>query len=1177
MVGLNAGDAINPRAARDRLAVELKTLRSWVRSIHRSRVSAGDICAGVPGANPTRFSEWINGRETPSPEAAWGVIKRMEGYAGGPLHPPQQWKEFLENAREEADNSRGSRLGNTYRATSPKPTTSLHTVAKHRRQELKGRQTELDQLYELVRSRVGYLALVAPPWSGKTALLATFAATRVPPKTDIIAYFIDSDRTSNTAQSFLATMSRELSAHMGKKRASAKNTAELLGLYEAAAMSSARNGRKLLLLIDGLDEDAEASPANQSIASLLPPKPYPGLVVLVGRRPYPPLPDDIPQDHPLRHAERIPGFRPSPEAAVERAAMLRDFTVLLKDSGTWGREIVGFLAVSGGGLTKRDLMELVRTGGHADMPIPFDLTMRLRSAASRGFCLEDLEPDTLALAHKDLYRVARDELGHHLCAELLERLDVWADGFRKRGWPATTPGYLLHRYLDRLQHADDAERRTIFTLDHRRLLRVTARGRSDLALASLDQVAAETPTPVVLASAAASKSLLETGHRSVPREVLRALCVVGDVERARSQALSVGAPASKAARLVDVVQALLTSKAPEAAERVPQLAREAIDWAEQVERQPAVAFPTAEWDTPSIVPHTVVVLAEAGLTDEAIRLLARVDIRRPENIEPVARAAGLLRGADRALSDRIMDELLLEAESQAESAEGDPVLAVEIWASVAAHAPGLSGRVLPRMKEFSEELAVVSPGLVAADCCALTASALAKAAREDTRAEAWNQARESAGIARNEVRKVRDTAQADELSDSLALLTQALLDLGELAEGIRDVLTPFGEIAVRAASLLGGSDLDSNTDDDGGGCEKDVESPLLRRIQHASDLGDGPQLRNHLDEYMKAVAERETRVAWLPFLSEALVRADGETGPTLDLLTGGELDPLLRVRALTAVALAHFGGGRHDQAMRYATQAEVTAEGMEPQIPEARALVAQAFAHVDEVERAASWAYPASGQRPFGKEGIRYQRAVMAVQAGLEPAAFVAWVVADDLTSGLITSAGTDLLAAFRSLVHGEQVEAHIASLRTVARARLRTEPMFATGLALLQAVCGDGAAACRTAGEVPDPDARGIAQAAVADCLAGIPVHLDVAGEEDDWTLSVLRVLAHHLRPAGAGAADLVPALVVGALGTGSWYRALPLLARTDPDAVHAVVEVLDHHRCTVADSAYVGTGNQA
>ncbi|MER6626140.1 hypothetical protein, partial [Streptomyces sp. NPDC000931] len=168
------------------------------------------------------------------------MIKRMEDYAGGPMHPPQQWKEFLKNAHEEADVSRGGRPGNSYRATHLQPTPFLHTIAKHRRQELKGRQAELDQLHELVRSRLGYLALVAPPWSGKTALLSTFAATRVPPQTDIIAYFIDSDRTSNTAQSFLSTMSEELRAHLGTKRRRAKNAAELLDLYDAATLASAR-------------------------------------------------------------------------------------------------------------------------------------------------------------------------------------------------------------------------------------------------------------------------------------------------------------------------------------------------------------------------------------------------------------------------------------------------------------------------------------------------------------------------------------------------------------------------------------------------------------------------------------------------------------------------------------------------------------------------------------------------------------------------------------------------------------------------------------------------------------------------------------------------------------------------------------------------------------------------
>ncbi|MGW6770534.1 hypothetical protein ACWGBX_08975 [Streptomyces sp. NPDC055037] len=1082
----------------------------------------------------------------------------MEAHVGRAARTPQQWEELLRGAEEEARRSKGGRPRNAHRPTAPPPLRYLHTADRYRPQELKGRQAELDRLHELVGIGSGYLSLVAPPWAGKTALLATFAATCELPKTDLVAYFVRWKAGSDTAGYFLTTMLRILNDHVGKKRSAAKDAAALLDLYDAAATKSVMNGRNLLLLIDGLDEDAEACPDGESIASLLPPRPYPGLVVLVSRRWHPPLPGDIPADHPLHHAEQITDFRPSPEAAVLRGAARRDLTVLLHDSGVWGREIVGFLAVAGGGLTETALMQLVGTGEHGDMPIPFDLTMRLHSVASRGLCLEDLEPDAFVLAHKDLYREALNGLGRPVCSALRQRLHAWADGFREKGWPANTPGYLLHRYLDLLPHAGDIERRTAFTLDHRRLLRLAARGRTDLALSSLDQVAQATPTPVVLASAAASRSLLGTRSRPVPREVLRALCVVGDVERARSMALSAGDPASKAARLVEVIRALSAMKTPESAEQAVLLAREAAVWAGESERQPGSTSPVSEWDTLSIVPRTVVVLAEVGLTDEAIQLLRSVDICRSENIEPVARAAELLREADRVFSDQVLDELLLEAESQAESAEGDPVLAVEIWASVAAHDPGRSERILPRMKEFSEGIAADSPGLAAVDCCAVTASALAKAVGEDIRTETWNQARELAETARSVALRAQDTAWADELSDSLALLVQALLDLGELPAGIRSVLAGFpAEIAARAASLL--DDSGTAYGEEAGGVEE--EASLLRRVQRSSDLDDGPQLRNHLDQYMKAVAARETRVAWLPFLSEALTSADGDAGSALASSTGGGLDPLLRVRVLAASARARVEGLRHDEAVRCATEAATTAEHMNPQTPEVRALIAQAFAHIGDTERAALWARPPSGQRPFGRAGIPYRRAALAVRAGLEPASFAAEVVADGLPGGLITSAGSDLLEAFRGFASVAQAEAHVASLRTVARARLTTEPLLATGLALLQAVRGEDADACRTVGEVPDPVARGAAQAAVAGCLSGVPAYLDTAGGEDDWTLSLLRVLAHHLRPAGAGGAALVPELVVGALGTDSWYRVLPLLGRTDPEVVHTVIEVLDRH----------------
>ncbi|WP_380284834.1 hypothetical protein [Kitasatospora purpeofusca] len=1160
------GTGPDPRwEARAKLTAALKDLRARAESSAGRPLTNRQICAEVPGEDgrklSKRLSAWFTGVDRPSSdEVAWRVISFLERCVGSPVRTPQQWNELLRGAREEARRNKGGRSATTYRPTPLPPLRHCRTADQYRPQELKGREKELARLHELVGSRSGYLSLVGPPWAGKTALLATFAATCTLPDTDLVAYFVRWKTGSDTARYFRDTMIRVLSGHVGKRPAS-RDTGTLLELYDAAARKSVECGRKLLLLIDGLDEDAVGTRDGQieeSIASLLPPRPYPGLVVLVSRRRHPPLPDDVPSDHPLRDAYPITGIRPSPEAAVLRGVVRRDLEVLLRDSGAWGREIVGFLAVAGGGLTEPALMQLVGTGGHDDMPIPYDLAMRLHSVAGRGVCLEDLEPDEFVLAHKDLYREALAGLGSPMCSALLHRLHAWADGFREEGWPATTPGYLLHRYLDLLARTDDVERRAAFTLDHRRLALLAAAGRTDLALSAVDQLAQELPTPAVLASAAASGSLLATGARPVPHEVLRALCLVGDSERARSLALGAGDPASKAARLAEVVRALSVLKTPDAAGKAVRFAREAAGWAERSERQPGSLSVASEWDAGPIVPCTAVVLAEVGLTDEAVRLLSCVDIRRPENVEPLARAAGLLRGADRAFSDRVSEELLLEAENQAESAEGDPVLAVEIWASVAAHDPGRGDRALARMRTFSEGFAVVRPGLAAADCCAVTASALARSAPEDGPGETWKQARELADTARSAVLGALDAAWPDELSGSLALLVQALLDLGELPTGIRGMLAGFpAQIAARAESLLDG---DATTDEDQTG-DAEAEVALLHRVRCSSELGDGPQLRSDLDRYLSTSAAGEAQVAWLPHLSEALAGTDDEAGSALVLSAAKGGGSLLQVRCLAAAARAHAEGGRQDAAVRCATEAARTVACLDPQPPEARALVAQAFAHAGEAERAASWAQPPSGRRPFGRAGIPYRRAALAVRAGLEPAAFVAEVVAEGLPGGGLSATGSDLVEAFRSLASGAQVEARIASLRTLARTRLAAEPLLATGLALLQAVRGDGAGACRTVGEVPDPAARGVAQATVAGCLSGVPAYLDVAGDEDNWMLSVFRVLAHQLRPAGAGGVPLASELVVGALGTDSWYRALPLLGRTDAAALHAVVEVLDRH----------------
>ena len=65
---------------------------------------------------------------------------------------------------------------------------------------------------------------------------------------------------------------------------------------------AAEKCQRLVLVVDGLDEDrgVTTGPDAYSIAALLPARPPAGLRVIVAGRPDPPVPADVPDDHPLR-------------------------------------------------------------------------------------------------------------------------------------------------------------------------------------------------------------------------------------------------------------------------------------------------------------------------------------------------------------------------------------------------------------------------------------------------------------------------------------------------------------------------------------------------------------------------------------------------------------------------------------------------------------------------------------------------------------------------------------------------------------------------------------------------------------------------------------------------------------------------------------------------------------
>ncbi len=95
----------------------------------------------------------------------------------------------------------------------------------------------------------------------------------------------------------IARIARSLNNRPRKKR-----DAHLLGMLEEAAQASAAQGKSLILVVDGLDEDrgVTAGPDAESIAALLPHDPPAGIRVVEAGRQDPPISGDVPVWHRLR-------------------------------------------------------------------------------------------------------------------------------------------------------------------------------------------------------------------------------------------------------------------------------------------------------------------------------------------------------------------------------------------------------------------------------------------------------------------------------------------------------------------------------------------------------------------------------------------------------------------------------------------------------------------------------------------------------------------------------------------------------------------------------------------------------------------------------------------------------------------------------------------------------------
>ncbi|MEV7373481.1 hypothetical protein AB0O51_21735 [Streptomyces sp. NPDC090301] len=407
--------------------------------------------------------------------------------------------------------------------------------------ELVGREAELAELAAFCRTGDGYRWWRADAWAGKTALMAWFALNP-PAGVRIVPFFITARLGSqNDAVAYVDVVLEQLAELAGEgipaHLTAATKDAHLFRLYGEASRACAARGERLVLLVDGLDEDrgVTTGPEARSIASLLPAA---GHVVVSGRL-NPPLPADVRPDHPLRNPEIVRLLPPSPQARAIRAEAERELKHLLATGGL-PYELLGLVTASGGGLTADDLAEL--TGD-----VPYRVRDLLRTGPGRTFALRG---EGYLLAHEELVVQAREMLGPREQERWRGVLRGWAESRRARGWPADTPAYLLHGWFTMLRAAGDPDAMVDCALDavrHDRLLAAT--GGDGAALAEIEaageEVLARGDRPALLTALlrlALRRAALRDRNGQVPAGLPAAWAELGERDRALALARGLAPP-----------------------------------------------------------------------------------------------------------------------------------------------------------------------------------------------------------------------------------------------------------------------------------------------------------------------------------------------------------------------------------------------------------------------------------------------------------------------------------------------------------------------------------------------------------------------------------------------------------------------------------------------------------
>ncbi|BAW06665.1 caspase, EACC1-associated type [Nocardia seriolae] len=502
------------------------------------------------------------------------------------------------------------------------------------------RAAELAELAEFCTGETPYVWWQAGPWAGKTALMSWFAL-HPPPSVRVVSFFITSRLAAqDDHHAFTDAVLEQLSALLPDQAAAvamATGNRDALRrhLLDLAAQRAAESGGRIVLLVDGLDEDR----GKPSIASLLPKNPGPGLRVIVSGRPNPALPLDVPGNHPLHHCRRREVDRSAAAFDIIQAARLELGGIL--DRSDVDQEILGLITAAHG-LTGTELEDLTGLPPFRIQRILSGVTGRTFRSYSSRFAVDQIN----LLAHETLQEEAENALGRALLGEYRNLIHAWAAHYREQDWPSWTPTYLLTRYFSMLRRRGDVARMTELALDtarHDRLLDLTGGdgiARTEIVTVSGLWLGEDEPDLLAVCKLSMRRRRLTQRGTNIPVRLPAALASVGDLPRAQSLADGIVRPGRRLRARIALLAVQFGAADPRRNRSVIESLRESTDRAltDNDRRRLAVAL-IAVGDT-----ETAAELAGEITTPlERVRVLAQ--------LVPGWRAAGRDRAVDDAITE----------------------------------------------------------------------------------------------------------------------------------------------------------------------------------------------------------------------------------------------------------------------------------------------------------------------------------------------------------------------------------------------------------------------------------------------------------------------------------------------------------------------------------------------